>query len=57
MIFTDLKNKCMYTSVDELKTNKTVPLPVSVDNIYMHPTNSDWLMLYDYYQRKVSLYS
>ena len=53
MVFTDVKNKHLYTSTDEMKTHKVVPLPAAADDIRMHPEKSDWMLLYDYYQRKV----
>ncbi|KAK7488710.1 hypothetical protein BaRGS_00020007, partial [Batillaria attramentaria] len=41
LVFTDLKNKQLYTSSDDLKSNQTHPLPVSSDELIMHPTEPD----------------
>ena len=53
MVFTDVKNKRLYMSADEMNTHTSAPLPAAVDDLHMHPENSDWMLLYDYYHRKV----
>ena len=53
MVFTDVKNKRLYMSADEMNTHTSAPLPAAVDDLHMHPKNSDWMLLYDYYHRKV----
>lgn len=53
MLFVDKENKVIYISKDELNHHETAALPTSSDHIVMHPNNSDWLLLYDYNERKV----
>ena len=53
MVFTDVKNRRLYTSTDEMQSHKNYSLPASSDDIRMHNGNSSWMLLYDYYQRKV----
>ncbi|KAL8560384.1 hypothetical protein ACOMHN_006115 [Nucella lapillus] len=51
MVFTDTAHKRLYRTDDELETNHSFPMPVASDDLYMHPYQSDWMLLYDFDKR------
>lgn len=53
MVFTDVQNMKIYRSTNELVSYETFSLPVATDQIFMHPSNKDWMILYDYLPRRV----